>query len=205
MNPLDATHTNVSTLTLHCADSASDLLLLLDEASTKPIIQHARHPAQRTAFCDSDEEDSDSDTQEQIETTERLIQKLNAEKPHRGPDAKTKPRKKDIDVDNELETINRKLLHVGIDENQIANAITEELYSMPNDPTQICHLLPTHAHQIISALNHEVLEYVLNAIKQIRRYMCVDEIFDKTERVLALNILPRMKALLDSESSSSIK
>ncbi|ORY47902.1 ARM repeat-containing protein [Rhizoclosmatium globosum] len=38
-------------------------------------------------------------------------------------------------------------------------------------------------------------------MKQIRRYMCVDEIPDKTERVLDLNVLPRIRELLISSTS----
>ncbi|KAI9338838.1 armadillo-type protein [Obelidium mucronatum] len=185
---------NASVLTLTTADSASDLLQTTTAAHFSPLKsgEPGYHNTTRR-ILDSDSDDSDD---EKIGSTEELIAKLNSERAHRGPQAKAKPRKKGIDVENEMEVMSRKLLNVGIDENAVANAIPEAQYYLPNDPTAIRYLLPTHASQVISALNHEVLDYVLNAMKQIRRYMCVDDIPDKTERVLDLKALPRIRELL---------
>ncbi|KAJ3018178.1 UNVERIFIED_CONTAM: hypothetical protein HDU68_011291 [Siphonaria sp. JEL0065] len=183
---------DASVLTLAVADSSSDLLAA--SPSPSPLKHNQTQVNPHRIIVDSDS-DSDSD---RIESADALIEKLNKERPHKGPQSKAKPRKSgDVDLD----VIARKLLNVGIDENPLANAIPEAEYYLPNDPSAIRYLLPTHANQIISALNHDILDYVLNAMKQIRRYMCVDEIPDKTERVLDLQVLPRIRQLLLNSNS----
>ncbi|KAJ3028982.1 UNVERIFIED_CONTAM: hypothetical protein HDU68_000422 [Siphonaria sp. JEL0065] len=189
-SPYHQLRSDASVLTLAVSDSSSDLL----PASPSPLKQNLNQVKPRRVIEDSDSDD-DSD---RIESADALIEKLNRERPHKGPQSKAKPRKSgDVDLDD----IARKLLNVGMDENALANAIPEAEYYLPNDPSAIRYLLPTHANQIISALNHDILDYVLNAMKQIRRYMCVDEIPDKTERVLDLQVLPRIRELLLNSNS----
>ncbi|KAJ3416395.1 hypothetical protein HDV05_001963 [Chytridiales sp. JEL 0842] len=146
-----------------------------------------------------DDEDNEYDTdQEEDDSVETLVKKLSTNLPHRGPQSKTKPRKKGVDFENDLEFLNRKLLNVDL-VHPSHNTDLSAVYQA-NDPHAVKHLLPTHATELVLALNHEVPEYNLNAIKQLRRYMCLDEVPDKTERVLELNLLPRIREILETGS-----
>ncbi|KAI9340807.1 armadillo-type protein [Zopfochytrium polystomum] len=147
---------------------------------------------------DSDREDDDPDT-----SFEALILKMNKSLPHRGPNAKAKPRKKGVD---DIEAINRKLVNVSLDlEDTAGRSSSQECSSFsPNDPINVRYLLPAHAAAVIGALGSDVAEYNLAAIKQLRRFMCLDEVPDKTERVLSLSILPLLKRFL-VESTDSIQ
>ncbi|KAJ3382519.1 Importin subunit alpha-4 [Entophlyctis sp. JEL0112] len=166
----------------------------IDDGSNR-VVRTPQHRPHRPHYQVFEDTDDDSDKDSKIASTTDLVEKLNAEIPHRGPQSKTTPRKKGVDVDNELETVSRKLLNVAFDDSSLANSLPTH---MPNDPSAILHLLPTHGRSIISALNHPELIYVLNAVKQLRRYITAlsDEIPDKTDRVLELNILPRLRELL---------
>ncbi|KAJ3232457.1 Importin alpha subunit (Karyopherin alpha subunit) (Serine-rich RNA polymerase I suppressor protein) [Chytriomyces hyalinus] len=171
------------------ANTAADSHL---SAIYQPTISEMERLSRRDAV------DSEDDCE--VDSAETLIEKLNKVTPHRGPQAKTKPRKKPVDIDSELESINRKLYNVAFDESAAANAIPEAMFHLPNDQNALIHLLPYHGQSIISALSSDVSEYVLNAVKQVRRYMCADEIKDKTERVLELNIFPRLTELLETSN-----
>ncbi|KAI8610470.1 armadillo-type protein [Chytriomyces sp. MP71] len=162
----------------------------------------------QAAFANRDERKaSDSDESDtEVDSAQTLVEKINSDaRPHRGPDAKAKPRKKGIDIDNELEIISRKLINVAVDESVIANSIPEAACHLPNDPHAIRHLLPHHGQKVMAALHSDWPEYILNAIKLMRRYMCADEVPEKTDRVLELNILQRLGELLQMRSHHMIQ
>ncbi|KAJ3132366.1 hypothetical protein HK100_005409 [Physocladia obscura] len=92
------------------------------------------------------EVDSEDEEQNEINSVETLVERLNKEMEHRGPQSKAKPRKKGIDADNELEIVSRKLLNVAFDENAAANAIPQEKYLSPNDPSTIKYLVSRIFH-----------------------------------------------------------
>ncbi|KAJ3330909.1 Importin alpha subunit (Karyopherin alpha subunit) (Serine-rich RNA polymerase I suppressor protein) [Blyttiomyces sp. JEL0837] len=153
---------------------------------------HQPHARDLRATFDSDS-DEDNDIEKPLPVDD-LLANLNKALPlpHRGPASKAKPRKKGVDFDNEIESINRKLFSVDL----IESAQVPDFLSQANDPAAVKHLLPNHGHQLIAALNHEIPDYNLNAMKQLRRYMCLDEVCNKTEQVLALGILPRIREML---------
>ncbi|KAI8848570.1 armadillo-type protein [Chytridium lagenaria] len=113
---------------------------------------------------------------------------------HRGPLAKAKPRKKLLDLNNEIETINRKLISVDINNGGLGPG--DGTVHLPGDIEGLKYLIPAHSQQVLIALKHPVAEYNLNAMKQLRRFMCLDEVMDKTQKVIHLGILGRLREFL---------
>ncbi|KAJ3101545.1 Importin alpha subunit (Karyopherin alpha subunit) (Serine-rich RNA polymerase I suppressor protein) [Phlyctochytrium planicorne] len=100
---------------------------------------------------------------------------------HRGPDSKAKPRKKLLDLQNEIETINRKLINVDIS-------------SKPQYSPDGGIFLPADA----DALRYLVL--LRDNLGLTSEF--IDDVPDKTKKVLELNILSRLKEFILYGSAS---
>ncbi|KAJ3140418.1 hypothetical protein HK101_003500 [Irineochytrium annulatum] len=111
---------------------------------------------------------------------------------HRGIDAKAKTRQKLVDEDNEMEQLSRKICSIEVVKP------TQMVYSevLAGESKDIHLLLTGHRATLLGALNHQSEDYNLSAVKQIRRFMCLDDVVDRTDKILDLNILPRLRYFL---------
>ncbi|KAJ1540351.1 hypothetical protein HK096_010966, partial [Nowakowskiella sp. JEL0078] len=87
------------------------------------------------------------------------------------------------DLGEELKNLQRKLSHVALDHSN--NALPER----DIDEYAIENLLPYKGRELHAALNSGVDAYHMNAVKEIRRYLCLENVVENTENLLSLNIL----------------
>ncbi|KAJ3126946.1 Importin alpha subunit (Karyopherin alpha subunit) (Serine-rich RNA polymerase I suppressor protein) [Nowakowskiella sp. JEL0407] len=100
------------------------------------------------------------------------------------------------DIGEELKDLQRKLSHVSLEHEK---GFTEDTGV---DEDAIENLLPLHENQIKQALYSDVADYHLRAIIKLRKFLCLDEVIEKTQRFLALNILDRLIFFLKDPNSS---
>jgi len=101
----------------------------------------------------------------------------------------------DDGVDSLMNTIMRKLTHVHIDNNEKIHQ-----YDYCENNSKIELLLPYHQRSIIQALMSDVVEYQINAMVKLRKYLSLEKISNNINNVLALRMNPRFVELLKSPS-----
>jgi len=101
----------------------------------------------------------------------------------------------DDSVDSLMNTIMRKLTHVHIDTNEKIHP-----YDYCENSSKIELLLPYHQRSIIQALMSDVVDYQINAMVKLRKYLSLEKISNNINNVLALRMNPRFVELLKSPS-----
>jgi len=98
-------------------------------------------------------------------------------------------------VDNLMNTIMRKLTHVHIDNNEKIHP-----YDYCESNSKIELLLPYHQRSIIQALMSDVVDYQINAMVKLRKYLSLEKISNNINNVLSLRMNQRFVELLKSPS-----
>jgi len=101
----------------------------------------------------------------------------------------------DDSVDSLMNTIMRKLTHVHIDNNEKIHQ-----YDYCENNSKIELLLPYHQRSIIQALMSDVIDYQINAMVKLRKYLSLEKISNNINNVLALRMNQRFVELLKSPS-----
>jgi hypothetical protein len=101
----------------------------------------------------------------------------------------------DDSVDSLMNTIMRKLTHVHIDNNEKIHQ-----YDYCENNSKIELLLPYHQRSIIQALMSDVVDYQINAMVKLRKYLSLEKISNNINNVLALRMNQRFVELLKSPS-----
>jgi len=101
----------------------------------------------------------------------------------------------DDGVDGLMNTIMRKLTHVHIDNNEKIHP-----YDYCENNSKIELLLPYHQRAVIQALMSDVVEYQINAMVKLRKYLSLEKISNNINNVLALRMNQRFVELLKSPS-----
>jgi hypothetical protein len=107
----------------------------------------------------------------------------------------TNESEEDDGVDSLMNTIMRKLTHVHIDNNEKIHP-----YDYCENNSKIELLLPYNQRSIIQALMSDVVEYQINAMVKLRKYLSLEKISNNINNVLALRMNTRFVELLKSPS-----
>ncbi|ORX44656.1 ARM repeat-containing protein [Piromyces finnis] len=114
---------------------------------------------------------------------------------HRRHSSNTSEPEDDDSVDNLMNTIMRKLTHVHIDNNEKLHQ-----YDYCENESKIELLLPYNQRSVIQALMSDVVDYQINAMVKLRKYLSLEKISNNINNVLALGINERFVELLKSPS-----
>lgn len=97
-------------------------------------------------------------------------------------------------TDTGLELIGRKLSNIAIELESLSS--TPKLESEVFDPLP---QFPYDENNLKSALLCQEHQYQLNALKQIRKYLCEDDVNNKAHQILSLSLLPLILPYLSTE------
>ncbi|KAG4081320.1 ARM repeat-containing protein [Neocallimastix lanati (nom. inval.)] len=117
------------------------------------------------------------------------------ERHHQNNDNNDEQDDNDDGVDDLMNSIMRKLTHVHIDNNEKIHP-----YDYCENNSKIELLLPYHQRSVIQALMSDVVEYQINAMVKLRKYLSLEKISNNINNVLALRMNTRFVELLKSPS-----
>jgi len=117
------------------------------------------------------------------------------ERHHQNNDNNDEQDDNDDGVDSLMNSIMRKLTHVHIDNNEKIHP-----YDYCENNSKIELLLPYHQRSVVQALMSDVVDYQINAMVKLRKYLSLEKISNNINNVLALRMNTRFVELLKSPS-----